>query len=120
MKRWILFALMALAFSSAKANQPSLYLDLHSWLTEGQSTMAKIWLTTESPEPVHIELRGDGVIAPSTVTVAAATPFIEFEVTAVDDKLINEPRDATLTATATGFQGDTSTVLIYSDDVDYY
>lgn len=75
---------------------------------------------TSAPLDVTLNLAGDSrLTGPSSVTIPAGQSSVDFTLDAIDDNIVNQPADGSVTivASATGFNSADTTVTVTDNDV---
>ncbi len=89
--------------------------------TEGNTIQGTVTRNTDTTEPLTITLVNSDntqITVPTTVTIPAGASSVNFNITAVDDTLIELPKNYTIIASASGFiSGSDALAIIDNDEV---
>ena len=87
--------------------------------TEGNTVQGTVTRNTDTTEPLTVTLVNSDntqLTVPITVTIPAGANSATFNITAVDDTLIEPPKNYTIIASAAGFISDSDTLAIIDND----
>ncbi|MBD2267072.1 putative Ig domain-containing protein [Anabaena sp. FACHB-709] len=88
-------------------------------LTEGNTIQGTVTRNTDTTEPLTVTLVNSDntqITVPTTVTIPAGANSVNFSITAVDDNLIELPRNYSIIASAPGFISGSDSVGVIDND----
>nr|NCR77171.1 hypothetical protein [Microcystis aeruginosa K13-06] len=88
-------------------------------VTEGNTIQGTITRNTDTTEPLTVTLvnsENSQITVPTTVTIPTGANSVNFNITAVDDTLIELAKNYTIIATAQGFVSGSDTLAIIDND----
>jgi len=88
-------------------------------VTEGNSIQGTVTRNTDTTQPLTVTLvnsENSQITVPNTVTIPVGATSANFNITAVDDTLIELPKNYTIIASAAGFVSSSNTVAVIDND----
>ena len=100
--------------------KPTLTVNINTQqVTEGNTIQGTITRNTDTTEPLTVTLVNSDnsqITVPNTVTIPAGANSVNFNITAVDDTLIELPKNYNIIASASGFVSSSNTVAVIDND----